>query len=169
MNSSGISAPCIFLLSDTSFWSKLRSVLSQTKVHAAGHPTERRYGAWLGGSILASLGTFHQLWISAEEWQVGQLPICISPPCVECRSTGTRETYRRTEVQVSNCRDCIHLFSFFRLSKVNAAVFQTNHLKLHRTPFLASVVLTLSNCIPGVILEYQPGFPLREVHHHFAK
>lgn len=43
---------------------------SQTKVHAAGHPTERRYGAWLGGSILASLGTFHQLWISAEEWQV---------------------------------------------------------------------------------------------------
>jgi actin-like protein 6B len=45
---------------------------SQTKVHAAGHPTERRYGAWLGGSILASLGTFHQLWISAEEWQVRQ-------------------------------------------------------------------------------------------------
>jgi len=42
---------------------------SSTKVHAAGHPTERRYGAWLGGSILASLGTFHQLWISAEEWQ----------------------------------------------------------------------------------------------------
>ncbi|KAI9001228.1 actin family [Trametes punicea] len=39
------------------------------KVHAPGNPTERRYGGWLGGSILASLGTFHQLWISREEWQ----------------------------------------------------------------------------------------------------
>ncbi|KIM45811.1 hypothetical protein M413DRAFT_16653 [Hebeloma cylindrosporum] len=40
-----------------------------TKIHAPGNPIERRYGAWLGGSILASLGTFHQLWISREEWQ----------------------------------------------------------------------------------------------------
>ncbi|KAI0637838.1 actin-like protein Arp4p [Trametes polyzona] len=39
------------------------------KMHAPGNPTERRYGGWLGGSILASLGTFHQLWISKEEWQ----------------------------------------------------------------------------------------------------
>ena len=43
------------------------------KIHAPGNPTERRYGGWLGGSILASLGTFHQLWISKEEWQVGGL------------------------------------------------------------------------------------------------
>lgn len=40
------------------------------KIHAPGNPIERRYGGWLGGSILASLGTFHQLWISREEWQV---------------------------------------------------------------------------------------------------
>ena len=40
------------------------------KINAPGNPIERRYGAWLGGSILASLGTFHQLWISKEEWQV---------------------------------------------------------------------------------------------------
>ncbi|TDL29315.1 actin-related protein Arp4p [Rickenella mellea] len=39
------------------------------KIHAPGNPTERRFGGWLGGSILASLGTFHQLWISKEEWQ----------------------------------------------------------------------------------------------------
>ncbi|KAF5393837.1 hypothetical protein D9757_000209 [Collybiopsis confluens] len=39
------------------------------KIHAPGNPVERRYGGWLGGSILASLGTFHQLWISREEWQ----------------------------------------------------------------------------------------------------
>ncbi|KAF8341998.1 brg1-associated factor b [Cantharellus anzutake] len=39
------------------------------KMHAPGNPTERKYAGWLGGSILASLGTFHQLWVSAEEWQ----------------------------------------------------------------------------------------------------
>lgn len=43
---------------------------TQAKIHAPGNPIERRYGGWLGGSILASLGTFHQLWISKEEWQV---------------------------------------------------------------------------------------------------
>ena len=45
----------------------------QVKIHAPGNPTERRYGGWLGGSILASLGTFHQLWISKEEWQVSSI------------------------------------------------------------------------------------------------
>jgi actin-like protein 6A len=44
------------------------------KIHAPGNPAERRYGSWLGGSILASLGTFHQLWISREEWQVSLVP-----------------------------------------------------------------------------------------------
>ncbi len=43
---------------------------SQVKLQAAGSHLERRYGGWLGGSILASLGTFHQLWISKEEWKV---------------------------------------------------------------------------------------------------
>ncbi|KAJ7507558.1 actin-related protein Arp4p [Mycena galericulata] len=38
------------------------------KIHSPGNPVERRYGGWLGGSVLASLGTFHQLWISKEEW-----------------------------------------------------------------------------------------------------
>ncbi|CCM02833.1 uncharacterized protein FIBRA_04945 [Fibroporia radiculosa] len=45
------------------------------KIHSPGNPTERRYGGWLGGSILASLGTFHQLWISREEWQEHGRPI----------------------------------------------------------------------------------------------
>ena len=48
---------------------KLTGMYFQTKIHAPGNPVERRFGAWLGGSILASLGTFHQLWISKEEWQ----------------------------------------------------------------------------------------------------
>ncbi|KIP12851.1 hypothetical protein PHLGIDRAFT_61308, partial [Phlebiopsis gigantea 11061_1 CR5-6] len=39
-----------------------------TGIHAPGNPVERKYGGWMGGSVLASLGTFHQLWISKEEW-----------------------------------------------------------------------------------------------------
>ncbi|KAF8631127.1 hypothetical protein AX15_002474 [Amanita polypyramis BW_CC] len=49
--------------------SELARSFQHVKIHAAGNAVERRYGGWLGGSILASLGTFHQLWISKEEWQ----------------------------------------------------------------------------------------------------
>ncbi|KAI9490446.1 actin family [Zychaea mexicana] len=42
---------------------------SKVKIHAAGNQTERRCSSWLGGSILASLGTFHQLWISKQEYE----------------------------------------------------------------------------------------------------
>lgn len=31
--------------------------------------TERRFSSWIGGSILASLGTFHQMWISKQEYE----------------------------------------------------------------------------------------------------
>lgn len=42
---------------------------TRIKLHAAGLTTERRFGAWIGGSILASLGTFHQMWISKKEYE----------------------------------------------------------------------------------------------------
>ncbi|KAI6194520.1 WD repeat-containing protein 48-like protein [Aphelenchoides besseyi] len=32
-------------------------------------PNERRYGAWIGGSIVSSLGSFQQLWISKSEYE----------------------------------------------------------------------------------------------------
>lgn len=32
-------------------------------------PQERKYSTWIGGSILASLGTFKKMWVSAEEYQ----------------------------------------------------------------------------------------------------
>jgi len=48
---------------------ELNRIFPHAKIHAPGNPIERRYAGWLGGSILASLGTFHQLWISKEEWQ----------------------------------------------------------------------------------------------------
>src|SRR5690348_3141475 len=31
-------------------------------------PPERRYSSWIGGSIMASLSTFQQMWISKEEY-----------------------------------------------------------------------------------------------------
>ncbi|EEB08424.1 actin-like protein Arp4 [Schizosaccharomyces japonicus yFS275] len=42
---------------------------SRLKIHASGHSVERTCASWLGGSILASLGTFHQLWVSKAEYE----------------------------------------------------------------------------------------------------
>lgn len=39
------------------------------KIHSPTIPFERKYSSWLGGSVLASLGTFHQLWVTKEEYE----------------------------------------------------------------------------------------------------
>lgn len=39
------------------------------RIFASGNMVERRNSAWIGGSILASLGTFHQMWISKQEYE----------------------------------------------------------------------------------------------------
>ena len=39
------------------------------RLHAVGNSTERVNQAWIGGSVLASLGTFHQMWVSKQEYQ----------------------------------------------------------------------------------------------------
>lgn len=41
---------------------------TRNKIVAPGSVPERKYAAWIGGSILASLGSFHQLWISKKEY-----------------------------------------------------------------------------------------------------
>lgn len=41
------------------------------KLIAPNGSTERRFGAWIGGSILASIGTFQQMWISHQEYNEG--------------------------------------------------------------------------------------------------
>jgi len=41
---------------------------------------ERKYSSWIGGSILASLGTFHQLWISNQEYEEGGKG-CVEKKC----------------------------------------------------------------------------------------
>ncbi|KAG1453535.1 hypothetical protein G6F56_007549 [Rhizopus delemar] len=47
----------------------LKAPGSKIKIHASGNMMERKSSSWLGGSILASLGTFHQLWISKKEYE----------------------------------------------------------------------------------------------------
>jgi actin-related protein len=42
--------------------------LNRVKVIQAA-PAERKVCAWLGGSILASLGSFHEMWISRAEYK----------------------------------------------------------------------------------------------------
>ncbi|SCU98311.1 LADA_0H12090g1_1 [Lachancea dasiensis] len=39
------------------------------RILTAGHLRERQSKAWLGGSILSSLGTFHQLWVGKQEYE----------------------------------------------------------------------------------------------------
>ncbi|CAH0554589.1 unnamed protein product [Brassicogethes aeneus] len=39
------------------------------KMIAANGTVERRFGSWVGGSILASIGTFQQMWVSMQEYQ----------------------------------------------------------------------------------------------------
>ena len=41
------------------------------KLKIITHPsnTERKFASWIGGSILSSLGTFHQLWLSKAEFE----------------------------------------------------------------------------------------------------
>ncbi|KAF2717652.1 Actin/actin-like protein [Polychaeton citri CBS 116435] len=41
----------------------------KVRVIAASNSAERKFGAWIGGSVLASLGTFHQMWVSKKEYE----------------------------------------------------------------------------------------------------
>lgn len=42
---------------------------TRVRISAPGNTYERRFASWIGGSILASLGTFHQMWISRKEYE----------------------------------------------------------------------------------------------------
>lgn len=60
----------------TDFIDKFNRVLNtlapnNVKVKVLSHPTslEKKLSAWIGGSILSSLGTFHQIWFSKQEYE----------------------------------------------------------------------------------------------------
>ncbi|KAL3699170.1 hypothetical protein R1sor_017192 [Riccia sorocarpa] len=42
---------------------------ARVKVLASGNAIERRFSVWIGGSILASLGSFQQMWLSKSEYE----------------------------------------------------------------------------------------------------
>ncbi|KAJ4713353.1 Actin-related protein [Melia azedarach] len=42
---------------------------ARVKVVSSGNATERRFSVWIGGSILASLGSFQQMWFSKSEYE----------------------------------------------------------------------------------------------------
>jgi actin-related protein 4 len=42
---------------------------ARVRIQASGMAVERKFGSWIGGSIVASLGTFHQMWISKKEYE----------------------------------------------------------------------------------------------------
>ena len=47
---------------------EISSLAPQTMKIKIIAPPERKYSVWIGGSILASLSTFQQMWISKEEY-----------------------------------------------------------------------------------------------------
>nr|CAB3219850.1 actin-like protein 6B [Phallusia mammillata] len=50
------------------------------KVNCTSSSVERKYSPWIGGSILASLGTFQQMWISKLEYEEGGKS-CVERKC----------------------------------------------------------------------------------------
>uniref|UniRef100_A0A2K5NK32 Actin-like protein 6B n=1 Tax=Cercocebus atys TaxID=9531 RepID=A0A2K5NK32_CERAT len=50
------------------------------KLIASNSTMERKFSPWIGGSILASLGTFQQMWISKQEYEEGGKQ-CVERKC----------------------------------------------------------------------------------------
>ncbi|CAG9461953.1 unnamed protein product [Pedinophyceae sp. YPF-701] len=44
-------------------------VTSKVRVHCPANDVERIYSTWIGGSILSSLGSFQQMWMSKQEYE----------------------------------------------------------------------------------------------------
>lgn len=49
----------------------IHSAPQNVRIKVITHPSlsERRFASWIGGSILSSLGTFHQMWFSKQEYE----------------------------------------------------------------------------------------------------
>jgi hypothetical protein len=64
-----LDAPYVFLFLLCSFQTKELTALapSTMKIKVVA-PPERKYSVWIGGSILSSLSTFQQMWISKAEY-----------------------------------------------------------------------------------------------------
>uniref|UniRef100_A0AAV2LTA5 Actin n=1 Tax=Knipowitschia caucasica TaxID=637954 RepID=A0AAV2LTA5_KNICA len=59
-------------------------------------PPERKYSVWIGGSILASLSTFQQMWISKQEYDE-------AGPSIVHRKRSNGADYSRTQRHLFSC------------------------------------------------------------------
>merc|ERR1719284_1276646 len=62
-------------------------------------PPERKYSVWIGGSILSSLSTFQQMWISKGEYDesgptIVQREVLLSSPCWRAASRSNSVVWR---------------------------------------------------------------------------
>jgi len=53
---------------DTRLKAELDKKAPQTMTVKIVAPPERKYSVWIGGSILASLSTFEEMWVTKEEY-----------------------------------------------------------------------------------------------------
>jgi actin-related protein len=47
---------------------EIKNMAPSTMTVKISAPVERKFSVWIGGSILASLSTFQQMWISKQEY-----------------------------------------------------------------------------------------------------
>ena len=66
----------------------------RVKVTASANAVERKFATWIGGSILASLGSFQQMWMSKQEYENTGRSSC-TRSVREARESDARETLWR--------------------------------------------------------------------------
>merc|ERR1719500_831975 len=106
-------------------------------------PPERKYSVWIGGSILASLSTFQQMWISKQEYdECG--PSIVHRKCFQAHPNFCgRKTTTYWILSPPSSSTCQWGFPFFSIQPY--FVWSTDIVQLHSTLYyIPSSTLTLS-------------------------
>jgi hypothetical protein len=118
-------------------------------------PPERKYSVWIGGSIVASLSTFQQMWISKQEYDE-EGPTIVNRKCVDRDMIGGRMVSGSTQrAAFSNIKDAApHAESVSSAPRAASeipapgaseipAIVESSPIELHRQVYYA-VFLRLS-------------------------
>ena len=62
-------------------WKEITALSPSSTIVNVSAPPERNYSAWIGGSLLATLSSFEQMWISKEEYDEDG-PSIVSRKCL---------------------------------------------------------------------------------------
>merc|ERR1712037_977936 len=107
-------------------------------------PPERKYSVWIGGSILASLSTFQQMWISRRSTTSAAHPLSTASASKRIPTSPEEKQH------IGSYRHHLHLlisgvFPSFLFNHTSIAVWSTDIVQLHSTLFyIPSSTLTLS-------------------------